>query len=154
MIAHYSLNGFVTLNASKCHLLVSGHKDELMYAKLGGKLLWEEDSTKLLITLIDSSLKFDNHVKMICKKASQKLTAISRMSHYPSEKKRKVLIASFLESQCNHYPFIWMLCGRRLNHIINKLHERAVRIAYNYYSSDFVELLAKDDTVTIHQRNF
>ena len=46
-----------------------------------------------------------------------------------------------------------MFCGRRLDHRINKLHERALRIAYNDYSSDFVELLAKDDTVTIHQRN-
>ena len=124
-----------------------------MFAKLGGELLWEEDSAKLLGILIDSSLKFDNHVKMICKKASQKLTAISRMSHYLSEKKRKVLIASFFESQFNYCLLVRMFCGRRLNHRINKLHERALRIAYNDYSSDFVELLAKDDTVTIHQRN-
>ena len=55
-----------------------------MFAKLGGELLWEEDSAKLLGILIDSSLRFDNHVKMICKKASQKLTATSRMSHYLS----------------------------------------------------------------------
>ena len=103
--------------------------------------------------IVDSSLTFDNHVKTICKKASQKLTAISRMSHYLSEKKRKVLIASFFESQFNYCPLVWMFCGRRLNHRINKLHERALRIAYNDYSSDFVELLAKDDTVTIHQRN-
>ena len=75
------------------------------------------------------------------------------MSHYPSEKKRKVLIASFFESQFNYCPLVWMFSARRLNHRINKLHERALRIAYNDYSSDFVELLAKDDTVTIHQRN-
>ena len=46
-----------------------------------------------------------------------------------------------------------MFCGIRLNHIINKLHERAVRIAYNDYSSDFVELFSKEDIVEIHQRN-
>ena len=46
-----------------------------------------------------------------------------------------------------------MFCGRRLNHKINKLHERALRTAYNDYSSSFKELLTKDDTVTIHQRN-
>ena len=46
-----------------------------------------------------------------------------------------------------------MFCGIRLNHIINKLHERAVRIAYNDYSSDLVELFSKDDIVEIHQRN-
>ena len=31
----------------------------------GNGLLWEEDSAKLFGILIDSSLKFDNHVKMI-----------------------------------------------------------------------------------------
>ena len=93
------------------------------------------------------------YMKMICKKASQKLTAISRMSHYLSQIKRTVLIWSFFESQFNYGPLIWMFCGRRLNHKINKLHERALRIAYNDYSSSFQELLTKDDTVTIHQRN-
>ena len=44
-----------------------------------------KDSQKIVLlegTIIDFSLKFDNHVKMICKKASQKLTSISRMAHY------------------------------------------------------------------------
>ena len=48
----------MTLDASKCPLLVSGYKDELMFAKLGGELLWEEDSAKLLGIRIDSSLKY------------------------------------------------------------------------------------------------
>ena len=30
---------YMTLDASKCHLLVSGYKDELMFAKVGGELL-------------------------------------------------------------------------------------------------------------------
>ena len=57
----------MTLNASKCHLLVSGYKDELMVANLGGELLWEEDSAKLLGILIDALLKFDNHDMIILK---------------------------------------------------------------------------------------
>ena len=153
LLVDWFRDNYMTLNASKCHLLVSGYKDEFMFAKVGGELLWEEHSAKLLGIIIDSSLKFDNHVKMICKKASQKLTAISRMSHYLSQIKRTVLIRSFFESQFNYGPLIWMFCGRRLNHKINKLHERALRIAYNDYSSSFQELLTKDDTVTIHQRN-
>ena len=46
-----------------------------------------------------------------------------------------------------------MFCGRTLNHRLNKLHERAFRIAYCDYKSNFEELLEKDGTVTIHQRN-
>ena len=101
--------------------------------------------TKVLGILIDSSIKFDNHAK-ICKKASQNLTTISRMSHYISEKKRKVLIASFFESQFNYCSLVWIFCKRRLNQRISKLYERALGNAYHDYSSDFVELVAKDDT--------
>ena len=46
-----------------------------------------------------------------------------------------------------------MFCSRKLNHRINHIHERALRIVYNDYSSTFEDLLNKDNTVTIHERN-
>ena len=36
---------------------------------------------------------------------------------------------------------------------INRLHERALRIAYKDYSSSFATLLEKDRSVTIHEKN-
>ena len=36
---------------------------------------------------------------------------------------------------------------------VNRIHGRALRIAYNDYTSDFEKLLCKDDSVIIHQRN-
>ena len=76
----------------------------------------------LLIIIVDSSLTFDNHVKTICKKASQKLTGISIMSNFMSKIKRKALIKTFFESQFNYCPLIWMFCSRTLNLRINRLH--------------------------------
>ena len=90
---------------------------------------------------------------MICKKVSKKLTAILRMVYFISQKERRVLVRTFFESQFNYCPLLWMFCDRTANGKINKLHERALRIAYNDYSSSFKELLVKDDTVTIHERN-
>ena len=46
-----------------------------------------------------------------------------------------------------------MFCSRSLNHKINRLHERPLRLAYNDYTATFEDLLAKARTVTIHQRN-
>ena len=39
-------DNYMTLNASKCYLLVSGYQDELMCATVGGSPLWEELSVK------------------------------------------------------------------------------------------------------------
>ena len=40
-----------------------------------------------------------------------------------------------------------------MNNKINRLHGRALRIAYKDYTSSFESLLEKDRSVTIHQRN-
>ena len=42
---------------------------------------------------------------------------------------------------------------RKLNHRINSIHERALRVTYQDYQSTFLQLLQKDNSVTIHQRN-
>ena len=73
----------------------------------------------------------------------QKLTAILRMMNILAEYKRKLLIETFFECQFNYFLLIW----------INRLHQRALRIAYDDYCSSFEELLNKDGSVTIHQRN-
>ena len=46
-----------------------------------------------------------------------------------------------------------MFYNRTLNNILNKLHEKALRLAYKDDSSSFQELLDLDDAVTIHCRN-
>ena len=60
---------------------------------------------------------------------------------------------SFIISQFNYCPLIWMIQNRGLNNKINHIHERALRIVYNDCSSTFEDLVNKDKSVTIHQRN-
>ena len=42
---------------------------------------------------------------------------------------------------------------RTLNNIINKIHERALRIVYNDDHSSFDELLNRNNSFTIHERD-
>lgn len=92
ILVEWFVDNFMTLNADKCHLLVSGFKYEVMFAKVGDALLWEESTAKLLGILIDRDLSFNDHVKMIYRKASQKLAAISRLANILSKDKRKLLL--------------------------------------------------------------
>ena len=66
--------------------------------------------------------------------------------------KRKALMKAFVISQFNYCPLVWMLHSRKLNQRINNIHERALRITYQDKST-FLQLLQKDNPVTIHQRN-
>ena len=67
--------------------------------------------------------------------------------------KKKILMTSFIRSQFSHCPLVWMFCSRKLNDRINSTHKRALQVVYLDYSSTFAELLEKDKSVTIHQRN-
>ena len=60
---------------------------------------------------------------------------------------------SFVMSQFSYCPLICICLSRRINNQINKLHERALRLVYNDKSSSFRELLERDNSVTIHERN-
>ena len=75
------------------------------------------------------------------------------MSSSMSLEKRRTLMKAFIESQFRYCPLIWMLRSRALNNKINHIHERALRTVYSDYNSSFYELLDKDDTFKIHQKN-
>ena len=60
---------------------------------------------------------------------------------------------SFIESQFDYCPLVWMFTSRKLNHRINRIHERSLRIVYQDQNSTFEELLIRDNSVTIHVRN-
>ena len=46
-----------------------------------------------------------------------------------------------------------MFHSRKISNHVNSLHERALRVVYSDYNVTFSELLSKDISVTIHQRN-
>ena len=69
------------------------------------------------------------------------------------QKKLRIIVKAFVSSQFAYCSLVWMFHSRQINHKINKLHERALRIVYNDHFSSFEELLSKDKSVTVHQRN-
>ena len=66
--------------------------------------------------------------------------------------KRKPLMKTFILFHFNYYSLVWMF-QRKLNHRINSLHQRALIVSYQDYKSTLLELLQKDNSVTIHQWN-
>ena len=68
-------------------------------------------------------------------------------------KKLKIIMKAFISSQFAYCPLIWMFHSRQIHLKINKLYERVLRIVHNNHFSSFEELLPKDKSVTVHQRN-
>ena len=128
-------------------------KSNRFFVYLEDAFLESEDIVKLLGILIDKELTFEEHIKWLLKKANQKLYALMRVSKYLSQEKLRILLKTFIESQFNYCPLIWMCHSRGLNVRINKLHERALRLVYKEKNLTFEQLLEKDNAFTIHERN-
>ena len=145
------------LNETKCQFLIiessKSKRNEAVEIKIHNKTIVESKESKLLGITFDNNITMNKHIKNICKQAGNKLNALARIAKYLDSRKRKLLMNSFVISQFNYCPIIWMYCQRQSNNLINKIHERALRIAYDDYVSNFETLLEKDAALSIHQRN-
>ena len=148
-------NNYMKLNAEKCNLLIGGNKSrtEHIFVKVGDAMIWGSQSEKLLGLVIDNKLKFDAHISNLCKTANRKISVLARMARYLDRGKMKILMNAYITSQFSYSPLTWMFHTREINHRINKVHERALRIVYGDYSLPFNDLLEMDNSCTIHQRN-
>ena len=86
-------------------------------------------SRKLLGVTFNNKLKFEKHITTICQKAYRKLNLLTS---YMDFQKRQILMNAFFNSQFSYCPVIWMLFRQALINKINRLHERCLRIVYNY----------------------
>ena len=67
-------------NSGKYHLILSTNKPGKK--QIGESLIESTNCEQLLGVKIDSQLSLDKHIKTICKKASNKLRALARVTPY------------------------------------------------------------------------
>ena len=139
-------------NPDKFHLILSD-PTEKNYIEIQNFKVINGRSKKLLGIIIDDQLSFDEHVSGLCTKASQKLHALSRVAYFMNVNQRRTIMNSFIMSHFGYCPLTWMFHSRKLNNRINKIHEKSLRIVYKDTVSTFDELLERDNSFKIHERN-
>ena len=141
------------LNESKCKLLISGNKEEVIISSVGKVKIIESHKVSLLGIQIDRELKFDDHMNDRCNKAGRKLNALIRLCKVLSLEKRRLLMKAFVSSQFSYSPLISLFHSRTINNKVNRLHYRALKFVYHDFSSTFEQLLIKDNSMSVHHRN-
>ena len=146
----FSANYFKA-NPKKSHFLLTSN--EQLNLNLDYLIIKTSKSEKLLGINIDNFVTFNEHVSKLCKKASQKLHAIVRISSYLNKNKLRLIMNAFFSSQFGYCPLVWMFHNRRYNNKVNRLHDRMLRIVYKDYKSSFAELFSEDKSFNVHHRN-
>ena len=95
---------FMKLNTGKCNLLTFRTNQDNIKIKIGEAIVEESSEEKLLGVIIDKNLTFKSHVSNLCKRASQKLHALARVSPFMGSDKLRLLISSFKKAQFCYYP--------------------------------------------------
>ena len=52
-----------------------------------------------------------------------------------------------IKSQFNYCPLVWMFCLRQLNNLINKVHERDLRLTYRDENKNFQQIQSKIEKI-------
>ena len=144
---------YMQLNPGKCHYMCLGNNTENTEFSFNQKKLKCSEEETILGVIIDRKLTFDRHIQEICKKAAQKLSALSRIASFLQPIHKKMIFNSMIKSQFAYCPLIWMFCSRISNNTINKIHECSLRIAFNDQHNSFLDILETNNEMTIHQRN-
>ena len=136
------------VNIDKCRFLSS--LDSASTMTIEKFTIQNSVSQKLLGITIDRLLNFNEHVSNLCKTTNLKITALARVL-YDSKPKENFNERLLYITICL-LPTVMDESSRSLDNRINTLHERALRLTYNDFTSSFTKLLKKDNLATIHKK--
>ena len=88
------------------------------------------------------------------KKAGTKLAVLARLSKSMSFKQKRILMKTFIESQFEYCPLIWMFHSRKVNSKINHLQEQSLRIVYNDYITSLEDFPKKTSRLKFIMKTF
>ena len=124
---------YMKINTEKSHILFS--RNDNLSGNIDDNTIISENKNEQLGIILDSKLSFENHINNLCKKASQKLNALVRVTSYMCLKKKENSSESICNISFGYCPLVWMFHCRGLNNEINSLYKRALRITCGDKSS-------------------
>ena len=132
---------YIILNSGKCHFTCFRQNRVNETFVFDNTKIKNSKKEKILGVIIDIKLRFKNHVKNLCKKASQEICALSRLISYLNDSERKIILNALIKLRFSYCPLAWIICSRQTNNLINKKHERTLKIVLTDHIIDFETML-------------
>ena len=104
--------------------------------KIGNEKIHSTSSVKLLgVHVEDKQLNFNHHINKLCKSAGNQLNVLTRLKSFLGLKERVVSVNSFIYSNFNYSPLVWMFPHKKSLNKIESLHKRALSFLLNDYET-------------------
>ena len=115
-------------------------------------LVKNSQSIDILGIEIDNKLNFNMCIDNICKKTSKQINALKRIKHHLENGSKKVIYNSYINSNFNYCPLIWMYSGKISMSKLEKIDKRALMFVTNDYISNYELLCTKEKQLSIYKK--
>ena len=109
-------------------------------------------SVELLSIQIDDRLNFNLHISKICKSAANQLNTLIRIKQFLSFHTKEILINSYIISNLNYCPLVWMFSSTQSINKIENLQKQALHFLYDDFEASYEDLLSKGGKSKINVR--
>ena len=109
-----------------------------------------KSSAKLLGVVLDNKLNFNEHIKNVCKVASQYTNCLARIRNHISVKQSRLLYNAYIKSAFGYAPLVWMFCQKTSYKKIQNIQKRALRIVFLEHENTLNEICSVHKKIKIH----
>ena len=150
------LDNEMIVNPDKFQAIIINRHGRLEENNLKLKFNEYEITSKNSVTLlgieIDDKLSFHNHIHTLTRNAAGQLNYLISKKKFLNREAKKTLIESFIMSNFNYCPLVWLFCNSRSTLKQEAIQKRALRFLYDDYESDYEHLLTLANKPTIEVR--
>ena len=93
----------------------------------------------------DNKFNFNSDVSSMCNKAGKQLNVLQRLNGSLDYASRLSIYKSFIMSNFNYYPVVWIFTSKSSLLKLETIKKRALRFVLDDYASDYYDLLKKAD---------
>ena len=116
-------------------IFLTKNKDHIqLNLQIDNQTIESKKSVQLLGIEIDDKLKFESHVKDLCRKAAGQLNSLYRFKKYLPSFSKKLAITSFIFSNFNYCPLVRIFSSATTRNKIEQIQNRALN--FLNYNSD------------------
>ena len=155
LLEDWSKTWLLTFNPDKCHVLTLGKFENIKHAHrytIYGQELEHVSDEKDLGVVIDSELKFVEHISQKVKKANSMVGLIRRSFSFLSCQLFKVLYVAFVRPQLEYAQATWSPFLRKYVNMIENVQIRATKLVDGLSNLNYFERLRKLDLPTLAYR--
>ena len=118
-------------NINPCYWVLHESEADNINLHTDGVNIEKLKSFKLFGVLLDSALKFSEHISSVCKKASQQIRVLRRLRKLIATHAKLQLYKAAILPHLTYCSTIWHFCRASNKRKVERLQERALRLVFN-----------------------